>query len=86
MNTFNPSTARSNLYSIIQKALTGHQPVRITSKEGNIILLSEEEYEGLMETAELLSVPGLEESIRDADKDIVEGKTFSMKDVFPKQT
>lgn len=86
MNTFNPSTARSNLYSIIQKALSGHQPVRIASKEGNIILLSEEEYESLIETAELLSVPGLEDSIRDADKDIAEGKTFSIEEVFQTRT
>lgn len=84
MNTLNPSTARSNLYSLIQKTIRGHQPVRIASKEGNVVLLSEEEYESLLETAELLSVPGLEQSILDADKDIAEGKTYSMEEVFSK--
>ncbi|MCZ7674314.1 MAG: hypothetical protein M5U34_47870 [Chloroflexi bacterium] len=39
-------------------------------------MLSEEDYESLVETLELLSVPGLYQSVKEADT------TYSMEDVF----
>lgn len=45
-------------------------------------MLSEEDYEGLVETLELLSVPGSYESVKEADKQIHEGPTYSIEDVF----
>ena len=44
--------------------------------------MSEEDYESLLETAQLLSIPGFLESIQKADKEIKNGETHSMDDVF----
>lgn len=46
------------------------------------VLMSEEEYEGLVETAELLSEKGLKESIKKADKEIEKGNLFTFEDIF----
>ena len=82
METFTATDARKNLFELLKKTLKGHRAYRITSKEGDAILLSGEEYESLLETLELLSLPGMLKSIRQARKDIKQGKTFSMKEVF----
>jgi prevent-host-death family protein len=63
MTTVNASEARANLYNLIESAID--EPVRITSKGGTVIMLSEEEWEGIMETLYLLGVPGLLEDIRE---------------------
>ena len=82
MNTINATKARSDLFNLIKKIVKGHRQVKITSKEGTAVLLSEEEYENLIETLHLLSIPGLKESIRQADKEITSGETYSIGEAF----
>ena len=82
MKTISPSDARADLFNLIKKAIKGNKPIRITSKEGTAILISEDDYEGLLETIELFSVPGLRASLKDAEKDIAEGKVYSLEEVF----
>jgi len=45
--------------------------------------MSEEDYESLVETLQLLSEPGLKESIRKADREIERGETVSIEEAFP---
>jgi antitoxin YefM len=73
---------RSDLFNIIKTIVKGHRQVRITSKEGSAVLMSEEEYENLVETVHLLSVPGLKESIGRADEEIARGETVSVDEAF----
>lgn len=47
-------------------------------------MISEEDYESLLETAELLAQPGLKESIKKADKEIEKGELYTLDDVFKK--
>ena len=82
MNTITATKARSNLFQLLKQTVNGHALTRISSKEGTAVLLSEDEYESLLETAELLSVPGFKESIKKADKDIKKGNLFSINEVF----
>lgn len=82
METTTATNARSNLFKLLKDTVKGHLHTRITSKEGNAVLISEEDYESLLETAELLSVPGLKESIKHADKDIEKGSVYTLKDIF----
>lgn len=56
--------ARTNFYKLIEKTLQSHEPVVITGKKGNAVLLSEEDWNAVTETLYLLSVPGMRESIR----------------------
>ena len=51
------SEARKNLFPLIAQVNDDRQPVEITSKNGDAVLMSREDYEALTETAWLLRVP-----------------------------
>jgi antitoxin YefM len=51
------SEARKNLFPLIEQVNDDRQPVEITSKRGDAVLLSRADYDALMETAFLLRVP-----------------------------
>jgi antitoxin YefM len=57
--------AQNNLARLIGEVAQSHEPVLITSDNGNAVLLSEEDWSGIQETLYLLSVPGIRESIRE---------------------
>ena len=80
--TITATEARQQFYQLLRKSVKGHVPVKITSKNGDAVILSEVDYEGLLETLELLSVPGMRKSIREAKADIRAGRTKSLKDIF----
>ena len=82
MTSWTATRARENLFQLLKKSIKGHVPIKITSKDGDAILLSEEDYESLLETLELLSTPGMLKSIEEAKNDIKEGRTKSLKNVF----
>ena len=82
MKTLTATDARNEWFELLKKSVKGHQTYRITAKEGGDILLSEEYYESLIETLELLSVPGMSSSIKKADREVRENKTSSMKEIF----
>ena len=63
MTTVNVTEARANLYKLIDDASASHEPVVITGKRGNAVLLSEDDWNAINETLYLLSVPGMRESI-----------------------
>ncbi len=65
MTTLNATDARAKLYSLIDEAAETHQPIVITGKRHNAVLLSEEYWKAINETMYLLSVPGMRESIRE---------------------
>ena len=65
MTILNATEARSKLYSLIDEAAVSHQPIIITGKRGNAVLVSEDDWNAIAETLHLLSVPGIRESIKD---------------------
>ena len=64
MTTLNVTEARSKLYALIDETAASHQPIVITGKRRNAVLLSEDDWNAINETLYLLSVPGIRESIR----------------------
>ncbi|MEU6247389.1 type II toxin-antitoxin system prevent-host-death family antitoxin [Glycomyces sp. NPDC047010] len=52
--TITASEARRDLFPLIKKVNDDHAPVRIASKAGNAVLMSEEDYEAWQETMFLL--------------------------------
>jgi len=82
MKTLTATDARNNWFELIKKSIKGHKIFRITSKEGGAVLLSQEDYESLLETLELLSQPGMLKGVKRAKKEIKENKTYSMKEIF----
>ena len=65
MKTVTATAIRQDLFNLLKQSIRGHSPLRISSKDGNAVLLSEEDYEDLVETLELLSSPGFAKSIAD---------------------
>lgn len=65
MNTVSATQARQRLYRLIDETASSHEPIQISGKRGNAVLLSEEDWKSIQETLYLLSIPGMRESIRD---------------------
>lgn len=60
--------ARARLYRLIDEAAETHEPILITGKRNNAVLLSEENWRTIQESLFLLSIPGMRESIVDGMK------------------
>lgn len=65
MSGITATEARSNLYRLIDQTAESHQPIIISGKRNNAVLLSEEDWSAIQETLYLLSIPGMRESIRE---------------------
>ncbi|HLF98016.1 MAG TPA: type II toxin-antitoxin system Phd/YefM family antitoxin [Methylococcaceae bacterium] len=65
MTTLTASEARASLYRLIDEAASSHQPIVITGKRHNAVLVSAEDWAAIQETVHLLSMPGMRESIRE---------------------
>jgi len=65
MPTVTATEARSKLYRLIDQAASSHEPIIITGKRANAVLISEDDWRAVQETLYLLSVPGMRESIRE---------------------
>ena len=64
MTTLTASQARVQLYKLVDRTADSHEPVQITGKRNNAVLVSEEDWRSIQETLYLLSIPGMRESIR----------------------
>jgi len=69
MTILNATEARSKLYSLIDETANTHQPIVITGKRGNAVLVSEEDWNAISETLHLLSVPGMRNAIKEGLKE-----------------
>lgn len=64
MKTIPVTTARSDFYRLIDSTISSHEPIQITAKRGNAVLLAEEDWRAIQETLYLKSIPGMHDSIR----------------------
>ena len=64
MSVLSATEARAKLYGLIDQAASTHQPILITGKRGNAVLISEEDWNAITETLHLLSIPGMRKSIK----------------------
>jgi antitoxin YefM len=65
MPTFKATDARARLYRLIDEAARTHEPILITGKRTNAVLLSEDDWRSIQETLHLVSLPGMRESIQE---------------------
>ena len=72
MNTVTVTKARSSLYNLIDETNKSHQPIQITGKRGNAVLISEEDWNSIEETLFLNSIPGTVDSINKAQEEGLE--------------
>ena len=64
METVTVSGARGRLYRLLDEIEESREPVLITGKRGNAVLVPESDWRAIQETLYLLSIPGMRESIR----------------------
>lgn len=65
MNTITISNLRKNIFAIADNVIKSSQPTLITSKTGNTVMVSEEDWNAVQETLYLLNVKGMRESLAD---------------------
>lgn len=73
MRSINITSARKELYSLVEAVNYDSVPVLITGKNGNAVLISEEDWNAIQETLYLTSIPGVAESL-------IQGKESSLED------
>ncbi len=71
MTSINITNARKNLYQLINEVVANSSPVTITNKNGNAVLISEDDWNAIQETLYLYSVPGLVKEMLEADKESI---------------
>lgn len=65
MNILNATEARSKLYNLIDETASSHEPIVITGKRSNAVLISEEDWNSIAETLFLVSIPRMHNSIKE---------------------
>ncbi len=63
MTIINATTARKKFFKLMEEVRETHQPVYITGKSGNVVMLSDEDYRSIQETLYLSSNPVMREKI-----------------------
>ncbi len=65
MKTISATRARANLYRLVEETAVSSEPIQITGKRANAILVSEDDWRSIQETLHLVSIPGMRDSIRE---------------------
>ena len=68
MTSITVTQARANLFKLLDQTALSHEPIQITGRRQNGVLLSEDDFRAMQETLYLLSVPGMKTSLRKARK------------------
>lgn len=71
MSNVNATNFRANLYEYLDMAVSYGDVINISTKNGNAVVISEDDYRGFLETIYLSSIPGMEEKL-------VKGKSESI--------
>lgn len=78
MTNTNITNFRKNVFAYLNQAVEYNDVVNVSTKNGNAVIMSEEDYNSLMETLYLVSVPGLKEAIKEAGKEpLSESREYS---------
>jgi antitoxin YefM len=78
MDIYTTSQARNNLFAIMEHVVKSNEPTYIVGKKNKAVLISEKDYQALMETLYLISIPGMNESILQASKEPLEAFSESI--------
>jgi len=63
MTTLTATLARTKLYTLLDEVAQSHEPIQITGKRNNGVLLSEDDWRAIQETLYLSAIPGMKASI-----------------------
>ena len=63
MTHTNITNFRKDIYNLLEQTIKYNEPINISTKNGNAVVLSEEDYNSIMETLYIISVPNLKDEI-----------------------
>ena len=63
MTNTNITSFRKNIYNLLEQTIKYNEPINISTKNGNAVVLSEEDYNNLMATLEIENNKKLKEDI-----------------------
>ncbi len=66
MTNTNITAFRKNVFGYVEQAVTFGEVVNVSTKNGNAVILSEADYNSMLETLHLCAIPGMVESIKAA--------------------
>ena len=67
MDIHNASQARANLFKLLEQVNQESKPCIITSRKGDGVLISKDDWDSMQETLYLQSIPGFVESVKQAE-------------------
>jgi PHD/YefM family antitoxin component YafN of YafNO toxin-antitoxin module len=82
MQTIKISKDQSELVNIVKLVTTENRVYQLETAEDSVIILPYKEYEILKETIELLSIPGLRESLLTSLQQVSNNETYSLDEVL----
>lgn len=82
MTSMTATDARESFFDLLRGTNERHEIYHIRYRSGDAVLMSEDEFEGLQETLELLSSPGFREGFEAACDEARSGDTLSFEKVF----
>ncbi len=71
MTNTSATALRKNLFSMLSNTIKYNETINVNTKDGNAVIISEEEYNGLLATLELCSENALKEKILLGKKEAV---------------
>ena len=65
MTTTNITKARSDLFNLAERVIKYNDTINVTTKDGSFVMVSEEDYNNILESLYLTSIPDMHKSIVD---------------------
>ena len=72
MTNINITNFRKDIYELLEQTIKYNEIINVTTKNGNAIVISEEDYNNLIETLYISSIPRLKQDIMEGMKEPIE--------------
>ncbi|MBR1672128.1 MAG: type II toxin-antitoxin system Phd/YefM family antitoxin [Fretibacterium sp.] len=76
MQTTSVASFQKNMSALLAQTIKYNEPLNVCTEDGNVIILSDEDYRGMVETLYLNSIPGMREKL-------LEGKAEPLSECVP---
>lgn len=80
MPTTNATELRKKLFKTLGNVIEFNEPVTVNTKKGNAVIISESDYDAMMETIYIMSQPKLVKRIKDGEEDPNKMKAYDPKE------
>ena len=82
MEKLTVTAAQNDLINLVELVTEENKVYEIEISNGSAVLISRKNYESLQETLELLSIPGMRESLQRSLEQITNNETYSLDEVL----